>query len=147
MKNQFKRVLALLLAVVMILGVMPSVFAANVGPFKDVQDNAWYAPYVKAVYENGLMQGVSANKFNPEGTSTRAQVATVLYRMEGQPPVGGPATFTDLTADWYANPVAWAQSEGIVNGISATKFCPDQNVTREQLLTVMEILEEVSQWT
>ena len=137
MKNQFKRVLALLLAVVMILGVMPSVFAANVGPFKDVQDNAWYAPYVKAVYENGLMQGVSTTKFNPEGTSTRAQVATVLYRIAGQPPVGGPATFTDLTADWYANPVAWAQEKGIVNGLSATKFGPNENVTREQLVVMI----------
>lgn len=138
MKNQFKRVLALLLAVVMILGILPSVFAANnVGPFKDVQDNAWYAPYVKAVYEHGLMQGVSANKFNPEGTSTRAQVATVLYRIAGQPPVGGPATFTDLTADWYANPVAWAQKEGIVNGLSKTKFGPNDNVTREQLVTMI----------
>ena len=138
MKNQFKRILALLLAVVMILGILPSVFAANnVGPFKDVQDNAWYAPYVKAVYEHGLMQGVSANKFNPEGTSTRAQVATVLYRIAGQPPVGGPATFTDLTADWYANPVAWAQKEGIVNGLSKTKFGPNDNVTREQLVTMI----------
>ena len=83
MKHQFKRILALLLAVVMILGVMPSVFAANVVPFKDVQDNAWYAPYVKAVYEAGLMQGVKANRFDPEGTSTRAQVVTFLYKVYG----------------------------------------------------------------
>ena len=137
MKHQFKRIAALLLAMVMILGVMPTAFAAQVGPFKDVQDNAWYAEYVKAVYENGLMTGVKENRFNPEGTSTRAQVVTVLYRIEGQPPVGGPATFTDLTADWYANPVAWAQKTGVVNGISKTKFGPNDNVTREQLVTMI----------
>ncbi|MBP3413562.1 MAG: S-layer homology domain-containing protein, partial [Oscillospiraceae bacterium] len=137
MKHQFKRVMAMLLVIAMVLSVMPSVFAANVEPFKDVQDNAWYAEYVKNVYEAGLMTGVKNDQFNPDGTSTRAQVVTVLYRVKGEPPVGGPATFTDLTADWYANPVAWAQKNNIVNGLTETKFGPNNNVTREQLVTMI----------
>ncbi|MBR6825021.1 MAG: 5'-nucleotidase C-terminal domain-containing protein, partial [Oscillospiraceae bacterium] len=95
------------------------------------------AEYVKNVFEAGLMNGVKDDQFNPEGTSTRAQIVTVLYRVAGQPPVGAPATFTDLVADWYANPVAWAQKTGVVNGLTPTTFGPNKNVTREQLVTMI----------
>ncbi|MBQ2446667.1 MAG: S-layer homology domain-containing protein, partial [Oscillospiraceae bacterium] len=137
MKHTFKRVMALLLVVAMLLGVMPSVFGAQVGPFTDVQDDAWYAEFVKAVTEAGYMSGVRKDLFDPEGTCTRAMAATVLYRVEGEPPVGGPSTFKDLTADWYANAIAWAQDTGVVYGVTQTTFCPDKSVTREQLVTMI----------
>ena len=136
MKLTLKRIMAMMLVVAMVLGMMPAVFGAN-GTFADVDDAAWYAAFVKEATEKGYMNGVGNNKFNPDGTCTRAMVVTVLYRVAGQPAVGGPASFTDLTADWYANPVAWAQKTGVVNGVTATTFGPDQNVTREQLVTMI----------
>ncbi len=136
MKLKLKRIAAMLLVVAMVLGMMPAVFGST-GNFTDVHDDAWYAEYVQKVTDQGYMNGVGNNKFDPEGTTTRAMAVTVLYRLAGQPPVGGPSTFTDLYADWYANPIAWAQKNGVVNGVTATTFCPDQNVTREQLVTMI----------
>ena len=136
MKNA-KRIIALLLAVVMMIGILPFATAANVGPFTDVEENEWFAEYVAYVYEYGLMNGTSKTTFSPNDTCTRAMAATVLYRIEGEPAVAEPATFTDLKADWYLDPVAWAEDEGVVNGVGNGKFDPDGLVTREQLLTMI----------
>ena len=136
MKHAFKRIAAMLLVAAMLIGVLPTVFAANVGPFTDVKDTDWFAEYVEYAYDNGYMAGVSNTRFDPEGTCTRAMVATVLWRVAGEPPVANAAPFTDLTADWYANAVAWAYKNKVVAGVSETKFAPDQAATREQLVNV-----------
>ncbi len=136
MKNA-KRIIALLLAVVMMIGILPFATAANVGPFTDVKEDEWFAEYVAYVYEYGLMNGTSKTTFSPNDTCTRAMAATVLYRIEGEPAVAEPATFTDLKDDWYLDPVAWAEDEGVVNGVGNGKFDPDGLVTREQLVTMI----------
>ena len=137
MKNASKRIIALLLAVVMIIGVLPFTSAANVGPFNDVNENDWFAPYVEYVYEYGLMNGTTKNTFEPNSTCTRAMAATVLYRIDGEPAVSEPATFTDLVDAWYKDPIAWAEDEGVVNGVGDGKFNPSGLVTREQLVTMI----------
>ncbi|MBE6985433.1 MAG: hypothetical protein E7434_07505, partial [Ruminococcaceae bacterium] len=137
MKNTGKRIIALLIAVVMIIGILPTAFAANVGAFTDVKDSDWFGPYVAYVSEKGLMNGMSATTFEPNSTCTRAMAATVLYRIAGAPEVAEAASFTDLTAAWYKDAIAWAEDEGVVNGIGGGKFNPDGLVTREQLLTMI----------
>ena len=52
--------------------------------FTDVKGSAWYYDAVKFVYDNGFMDGVGDNKFNPNGTLTRAMIAQVLYNLEGE---------------------------------------------------------------
>ena len=121
MKNATKRIMAMLLVLTMVLGLVPSVFAAEL-PFTDVAENQWYAEYVAFVYENSYMLGTSTTEFEPEASCTRAMTATVLWRVDGECPVSGPASFTDLTEDWYANAVAWAERTGMVNGIGDGKF-------------------------
>ena len=109
-------------------------FAPN--SFDDVPDDAWYTPAVNYVEAAGLMKGIAPNTFDPAGKMTRAMVVTVLYRMAGEPSVEGKTCdFTDLKQDWYKNAVIWAASEGITNGKTATTFCPDDPVTREQMAT------------
>ena len=140
MKHAFKKIMALLLAVVMILGILPAAFAANVGPFTDVKESDWFAPYVKFVYEHDpqLMNGVTPTTFGPEGTCTRAMAVTVLYRLADPViPSVKPSTFTDLKGDWYKNAVAWGQKTGVVKGVTETTFDPDGLVTREQLVTMV----------
>lgn len=140
MKHAFKKTLAFLLALVMVIGVLPSVFAANVGPFTDVKDTDWFAPYVEFVSEHDpmLMNGVTTTTFDPNGTCTRAMAAVVLYRLADPViPSVKPSTFTDLTQDWYKNGVAWAQQHGIVNGVGGNRFDPNGKVTREQLVAMM----------
>ena len=64
----------------------------------DVPETAWYHDAVDYMMAKGLMGGVSATTFDPEGTLTRAQLVTVLYRIEGEPEVDGKHQFTDVPA-------------------------------------------------
>ena len=137
MKHAFKKIMALVLALAVIIGVLPSVFAASIGDFKDVKNDAWYAKYVEYVVFQDLMNGTGATTFEPDSALTRAMTATVLWRIAGEPPVYNKSTFTDLKADWYKNAVAWAQANKVVNGITDKTFEPDTFVTREQIVTMM----------
>ena len=107
-------------------------------PFTDVSADAWYAQAVQYVYENGLMDGIENNQFAPEHTTTRAQLVTILYRLEGQPAVTGESGFTDVEADtWYTDAVVWAAANGIVNGVSDTRFAPGEEITRQQMAAIL----------
>ena len=65
-------------------------------------------------------------------------LVTVLYRNEGEPAVNKSIPFADIDMGaWYANAVVWAQQNGIVNGVSETEFAPNDNITREQIATIM----------
>ena len=86
----------------------------------------------------GLMGGVSATTFDPEGTLTRAQLVTVLYRIEGEPEVDGKHQFKDVpSGKWYSDAICWAAQNGIVNGVSETEFAPEDPVTREQIAAIL----------
>lgn len=108
--------------------------------FTDVAENAWYREYVEFVYNNGYMNGISATKFNPQGTMSRAMLVTVLYRMDNEPAVTEQQrnTFEDVESDqYYTDAVAWARANGIVNGISDTQFAPNRNVTRQEAVAIL----------
>ena len=94
-------------------------------PFSDVTESDWFYDAVTYAYENGLMDGVGAGLFAPNSETTRAQLVTILYRLEGEPAVSGDLPFTDVEAGtWYTNAVLWAAQNGIVNGVSDTEFAP-----------------------
>lgn len=106
-------------------------------PFTDVQAGAWYADAVKYVFDQGLMSGMSAQEFGPDGQVTRGQVVTILWRLAGSPTVSG-KTFTDVSASvWYADAVAWASANGVVSGYESGLFGPEDQVTREQLAAIL----------
>ncbi len=98
----------------------------------------WYHEAVDFAVANGLMEGIGNGKFDPNGTMTRAMLVTVLYRMAGSPEVDGPSTFLDVPADsWYADAVAWAQANDIVQGVGNDRFAPNALLTREQMATIL----------
>ena len=107
--------------------------------FTDVDLNAWYHEAVDYVLMNGLMQGMSDTEFAPNDNMTRAQLVTVLYRLAGAPSVEGLENPFEDVADgqWYTDAVIWAANEGIVTGTSDVTFTPANNVTREQLVTIL----------
>ena len=86
--------------------------------------------------DNGIMTGTGAGTFSPEDTITRAQFATMFYRLAGQPEASETSKFTDLTQDWYKKAVNWAASNGILNGTGDTTFSPDDTITREQIAAI-----------
>ena len=105
--------------------------------FKDVDQTQWYHEAVDYAIVNGLFNGTSKDTFEPNAAMTRGMLVTVLHRMEGTPAPKAAAKFTDLTQAWYKDAVAWAAENGIVNGMSDTVFAPDQEVTREQAMTML----------
>ena len=107
-------------------------------PFVDVAEKDWFFDAVEAVYEKGLMAGVSESEFDPYASISRAMVAQILYSMEGKPAVSKSAGFSDVAADaWYADAVNWAAAKGIVSGYGDGKFGPSDIVTREQLALML----------
>ena len=98
----------------------------------------WYHEAIDYMVDAGLMNGVGNKQFAPNGTMTRGMIVTVLYRMAGSPEVTEPSTFKDVPAtEWYADAIAWAQKNEVVNGYSAEKFGPNDPVTREQIATIL----------
>ena len=106
-------------------------------PFTDVPKDSWFYDSVYYVWDKGIMNGMTPTTFAPQGLTTRAQFATVLYRMAGSPKVSAALPFADVSGHWASDAVAWAYSQGIVNGVSPTAFAPDANVTREQMVTML----------
>ena len=102
------------------------------------EEGHWAHEGIDFVLSQGIMNGVAENSFAPDDTMNRAMLVTVLWRMDGEPDATTENTFVDVPTDsWYANAVAWAQSENIVNGIGEGLFDPMGQVTREQMATIL----------
>ena len=107
-------------------------------PFTDVADTAWYADAVQYAYERGLMTGVSESEFGPDGTATRGQIVTILWRLAGSPVVNYAMRYADMDEGaWYGEAVRWAASTGVVTGYSESSFGPNDAITREQLAAIL----------
>ena len=107
-------------------------------PFTDVTAADWFYNDVVYVYENGLMNGMTATTFGPYGNTTRGQIVTILWRLEGQPAVSGACPFTDVAVgSYYEQAITWAAANGIVTGYDATTFGPDDQITREQMAAIL----------
>ncbi len=106
-------------------------------PFTDVPEGKWYYDSVLAVYESGLMKGITDTTFVPEGYLTRGQLVTILYRMAKSPEVSGNSGFEDVKSGrYYSDAIAWAKENGIVNGATDTTFSPEGRITREQIASI-----------
>ncbi len=133
-----KRLLCAILAVLTLTGSLTIAANAAATDFKDVPKDRWSYSYVKYATDKGYLKGVGNNMFDPEGTTTRAMVVTVLWRREGSPETAWRSDFTDVPAgEWYSEAVIWAKDNGVVMGVSATEFDPDGEITREQLATML----------
>lgn len=135
--NRRKKLLSLLLVLVMLFGLVPaSVFAADM-PYTDVSETDWFYDGVKYTYEHQLMSGTGDYEFSPGLNTTRGMLVTILYRIDGTP-AAGTSTFSDVPiGEWYSDAVAWASSNEIVGGYSAESFGPTDDVTREQMATIL----------
>ena len=100
-------------------------------------DSHWSKGAVDFVTSRDLFNGVSTTSFAPDTAMNRAMLVTVLHRLEDTP-AGGVPSFDDVNNDiWYAEAVAWASSKNIVNGYENGSFQPGENVTREQIATIL----------
>ncbi len=116
-------------------------FAANggeSGTFRDVSDEAYYAPAVRWATEKKITGGIGNGLFAPDQPCTRAQIITFLWRAAGSPVVNHVMTFADVPEDaYYAEAVRWALSERITTGTGEATFSPDLPCTRAQAVTFL----------
>ena len=106
--------------------------------FRDVDRGQWYHDGVDYAVSHGLFKGVALDRFDPEGTMTRAMLVTVLYRLDGEPAIAPDTGFSDVPEnEWYAQAIAWGKLRGIVDGVGGGKFAPEDKVTREQAATIL----------
>lgn len=106
--------------------------------FTDLNLSAWYHDGIHYCLENGLMIGTGDDIFSPDGTTTRAQIVTILWRLEGEPVVNYLLPFDDVASgEWYTEAVRWAASESIVGGYGGGLFGTNDAVTREQLAAIL----------
>ena len=132
-----KKLAALTLCLCVLLSALPDSALAE-AQFEDVPSDAWYAKAVEYVQGNGLMSGIDDGIFAPDGSMTRAQLITILWRMNGKRIVEADMPFDDIEADeWYTEAVRWGVSEQIVSGVSKTEFAPARAVTREELAAML----------
>lgn len=133
-----KRVLSLLLALTMLIGMTPAAFAVGTS-FSDVSDHAWYYNAVNWAVENNITGGIGNGMFGPDQTCTRAQVVVFLWAAADKPePKSTVSPFTDVKeSDWFFKAVMWAVENNITGGTSATTFSPNAPCTRAAVATFL----------
>lgn len=121
--------------------------------FTDVAPGSWYAPYVAWAVEHGVTTGTSAATFAPDDTITREQMAAMIYRYASSAGVTLPKTrdavrFSDASgfSGWAIEAIDALTRAGILDGVGAGRFAPQESATREQackmLALLLQIIEE-----
>ncbi|MBR3415074.1 MAG: S-layer homology domain-containing protein, partial [Clostridia bacterium] len=141
-----KRTISVILTAVMLSAVLGAPLPASARadepalPFRDVSEGDWFFEAVAYVYEHGIMVGVTADTFSVSSATTRAQLVTVLSRLDNADVDGmrNEHGFTDVeNGEWYADAVGWASSRGIVNGYTDGTFRPEAPVLRQELCAML----------
>lgn len=105
--------------------------------FTDVPNNHWAASTIRKLAAKHLVNGVTVDTFQPEQMVTRAEFTVMLVRLLG---IEGTSTntFTDVSSSaWYANDVAVAAQQGIVNGVGGSKFAPEALISRQEMAAMI----------
>lgn len=128
---------------VMVLYRMSGSPAAEFSPqFSDVKQGQWYANAISWASANSVVEGYGSY-FDPDGSVTREQLATMLYRYYGSPAASGDLSgFTDAgtVSIWARNGVTWAAGTGIIGGVTATQLSPTSFASRAQLAIILSRL-------
>lgn len=113
--------------------------------FYDIPADAWYRDDAVQAGQANIISGTAPYRFSGSTTISRAMIVKMLANYEGiDQNAYANSKFTDVAnGTWYTGAVAWAEQNGIVMGVSSTKFAPNQNVTREDYMT---ILARYMQW-
>lgn len=106
-------------------------------PYTDVSKDDWYYDSVAYVSANGIMNGYADGTFAPGRNLSRAQLAQLLYNLEGQP-ASAAVRYTDAQAGaWYESAVSWAAKAGILTGYADGSIRPNDSITRQQLAAML----------
>lgn len=131
-----RRLCALLSAAALCLTMAVPAFAAD-KTFPDVTGRDWCYTQVIQAAKTGLMNGYADGRFGQNDPITRGQMVQILYNYYGED-CGTNSGFSDVPSSaWYAKAVTWASKKGVVSGYSNGTFGPDNQLTREQMVTIL----------
>ena len=106
--------------------------------YADVPRDAWYYVAIADMYWRGLMDGMPDGTMAPQGTATRAQIVSVLWRAAGRPATPAGTAYSDVAAgSWYYDAVMWSYGAGVAQGYGGGLFGPGDLVTREQMIAII----------
>lgn len=106
--------------------------------FTDLQKHAWAKEAIEALASRGVLDGVSSYRFAPEQEITRAELVVMLVRMLGLT-VEANSNFADVNPSaFYYHDIAIAKKAGLIRGVTDKEFQPEEKVTREQWMTIIE---------
>ena len=107
-------------------------------PFKDVGKKKWFYDAVKYVYDGGLMNGTTADKFEPNANLSRAMFITILGRLAGAETKESDV-FPDIKKNsWYSGYVGWAVEAGVVKGYDDGTFKPNKSLSRQEMAVAVD---------
>ena len=106
--------------------------------FADVNEQDWFYDAVQYMALRKLMSGTGNDQFSPQQPTNRAMMVTMLYRLAGEPEVQKAASFNDVpVGSYYADAVAWAEANGLTNGVGAGAFAPERVLSRQELASML----------
>lgn len=119
--------------------VIPVYRQDDLSVYKDLDPNEWYYEEVGAAIRVGLFEGQSPTYFNVDGDITRAEFVTALARLCGVDVTSYKSEgLSDVKpSDWFYEEVGWAYSTGVCDGVSPTKFEPEEPITREAMCKML----------
>ena len=107
-------------------------------PFVDVKEEDFFYDAVLWAYETGITTGIDSTHFNPNGSCSRAQVVTFLWRTMGRPASSAEVTFTDVKpGEFYYDAVVWAVENDITTGLDSSTFGVLDPCNRAQVVTFL----------
>ena len=115
-------------------GIMPEKTNTN---FKDLQSVSWAEEAITNLYKAGIVDGVSYDKFDPNGLVTREQFAKLLAVTLGIYDVNATCDFSDAQGGWYTPYIASAKNAGLINGIGGGEFGVGRNITRQDMAVMI----------
>ena len=108
-------------------------------PYEDVAETDWFYDEVAYNYYAETMTGTDPTHFSPYATLVRAQFATILHRIEGEPDAAYTNRFPDVPdGQFYSTAVLWAADAKVVTGYTDSGyFGTNDPITREQMVVMM----------
>ena len=115
-------------------GVSSNTVSVRYNPFSDVS-GAKTLEYLGWAFDHDIVKGTSKTTFSPDDPCSRIQFVMMLWKMHGSPEVGGKNPFSDISGAKTTKAILWALQAGVIN--SASKFYPDETISRVQIVMIL----------
>lgn len=122
-------------------------YSTSYNTFKDVPAKAWYNTAVSTMAKLGIVNGGSDGCFRPNDPITRAEIAAMIARCDGNSYGSAYTNFSDVKGHWAASYIARAYELGWINGYGST-YEPDKYITRAETVAILNrVLNRAPQTT